>query len=292
MCTSPLTAYENPEGGKPLFGYWAEADGGDKLKLPCGKCTECLRNYYMGRAVRGHRELLQWDSSIFITLTLDDKHNDGSLHKKDHPYSIVNFIKRLKKHFKSCKDNPIRQIYCGEYGETTQRPHYHAVIFNCDFHDKRRHYITDQGHQVYTSDLLAKLWKFGHSEFGYATPATIGYLYKYILKKKSAAERKKPLIINGKQVEHEFIEASRNPGIGASLKNSDSLNKGYITCNGVKFPLSKYYMDHLKENAPDVFAKLKQKNLDYISNQPIQSEQELKMREEAKNYLTDTKRKM
>lgn len=246
----------------------------------------------MGRALRGSRELMQWDSSLFITLTLDDKHNDGSLHKKDHPNSITNFIKRLKKRFKSSKLNPIRQIYCGEYGNQTRRPHYHAIIFNCDFIDRSNHYLSEQGHQLYTSPTLNSLWPFGHSEFGYATTATIGYIYKYILKKKSRKERQKPLIINGKQVEHEFIEGSRNPGIGAVARNSTSLIKGFMTSNGTKLSVPKYYLDYLKIHNPSAFQAIQEKNENYFENKTPLTEKELRQKEQYQLLVTDTKRRM
>lgn len=168
MCTSPLKCFQNPEGGKPIFGWAGVKAGLPEMHLPCGKCPECTKKYYESWATHGSRELMQWENSIFVTLTYSDEHlpENRSLNKRD----VQLFLKRLKKKYKSSKDNPIRQIYCGEYGEKTVRPHYHIIIFNHIFTDGKFHYRSDQGHPVFTSKELSDLWPFGNAEFGHATP--------------------------------------------------------------------------------------------------------------------------
>ena len=294
MCTRELTAFQNPSGGRPIFGWEGVKQGLREIKLPCGKCPECCKDYYTAWATRGSRELSNWESSVFITLTYDDQNipPDKSL-KKRH---IQNFIKRVKKYFGSTKENPIRQTYCGEYGTNTLRPHYHCVLYNVDFNDKKKHYKSTQGHQVYLSQTLTSLWGKGNAEFGYATPASIAYLYKYILKKKTRREKEKPLNIEldgvTYDVEHEFIESSRNPGIGAWLRGNDSLKKGYLTVNGTKTKIPKYYLEDLKINDPNTYEKLKDSKFDYAVNKPIESPLRKAQKEEAQKKLTDTKRKL
>lgn len=294
MCTREITAFQNPTGGRPIFGWEGVKQGLPELKLPCGKCPECQKDYYTGWATRGSRELARWDSNVFITLTYDDTHlpPNKSLNKKE----IQDFIKRVKKYFRSTKENPIRQSYCGEYGEQTKRPHYHAILYNCDFTDKRKHYLSSQGHQVYTSETLTKLWGRGNAEFGYASPASIAYLYKYILKKKSRKERELPLSIEHDgvtyDVAHEFIESSRNPGIGAHMRDSDSIKKGYLSVNGVKKKLPKYYSEHLKESDPKTYENLQNRKFDFMSQLPKENPLRKKQKEEAQKKLTDTKRKL
>lgn len=294
MCTRELTAYHNPSGGRPIFGHEGVKLGLSELKLPCGKCPECMKDYYTQWATRGSRELAQWDSSVFVTLTYDDEHlpGDQSLKKSD----IQKFIKKLKKYFNSTKDNPIRQTYCGEYGEQTRRPHYHAVLFNCDFPDKEYHYTSDQGHTVYTSKLLSKLWGKGHSEFGYAQPSSIAYLYKYILKKKSRKEKEQPLVIERDgityEVEHEFIESSRNPGIGAALRGSQSLLKGFLTLDGVRKKLPKYYLEWLRQNDTNAYEIIKNSRFDFAQSLPKESTLRKRQKEETQKLLTDTKKRL
>lgn len=295
MCTRPLTAYPNPEGGRPIFGFEGQKQGLNELKLPCGKCPECQKSYYTDWATRGSRELQRWNTSVFITLTYSDDHlpPSGSLDKK----AIQDFIKRVKKHFASCKQNPIRQSYCGEYGTKTRRPHYHAILYNCDFNDRVPHYTSDQGHQVYTSKILSKLWPLGHVEFGYAEPGSIAYLYKYILKKKSRKEKKKPLELimpDGeiRLVAHEFIESSRNPGIGAHMRDSQSIKKGFLSVDGVKKKLPKYYLEHLKKNDPHTYEKISDMKFDYQSSLKPETSLRKKQKELAQKLLTDTKKKI
>lgn len=294
MCTREITAYQNPTGGRPIFGWEGEKLGLPVLKLPCGKCPDCQKNYYTSWATRGSRELANWDSNVFVTLTYNDEHlpPNNSLEKKH----VQDFIKRLKREKGSSIQNPIRQIYCGEYGERTRRPHYHAILFNCDLEDRKPHYKTPQGHQVFTSESLTRLWGKGFAEFGYAEPGSVAYLFKYILKKKSKKEKKNPLIIERDgityEVAHEFIEASRNPGIGAHMRGTHSLKKGYLSVNGVKQKLPKYYLEWLRVNDPETFDHISNLKFDFMSNKKPESSLRKKQREETLKKLTDTKKKI
>lgn len=294
MCTRELTAYVNPDGGRPIFGNEGHVRGLPILKLPCGKCPECQKDYYTQWATRGSRELMRWPCSLFITLTYDDEHlpKDRSLNKKH----VQDFIKRVKTAMGSSRANPIRQIYCGEYGSKTGRPHYHVILFNCHFSDKKPWRRTDQGKTVYVSERLRALWPFGNSEFGIAEPGSIAYLFKYVLKKKTRKEKKKPyeLVVDGEiyEVAHEFIEASRNPGIGAHLRGSNSIKKGYLSVNGVKTKLPKYYQNFLQINDPQTFEKLKQQKFDIMVARPKETSLRKKQKEEAQKKLTDSKKKL
>lgn len=294
MCTRELTGYINPEGGRLIFGHQGVKDGLQIQLVPCGKCPECQKDYYTSWATRGSRELSQWPTSVFITLTYDDEHlpPNNSLDKNE----VQLFIKRVKKYFKSSKENPIRQSYSGEYGSKTHRPHYHAILYNCDFPDGKHHRTTDQGHKVFTSKTLSKLWPFGFAEFGYATPATIAYVCKYILKKKTRKEKKNPLIVERDgityEVAHEFIEHSRNPGIGAFLRNSESIKKGYLSVNGVRKKLPKYYLEHLRKTDPETFDKLANMKFDFMNSLPKESYTRKKQKEKAQKKLTDTKKRL
>lgn len=294
MCTQPLEAFENPEKGRPIFGWTGHKLGLPRIELPCGKCPECQKDYYTAWASRGSRELLQWSSSVFITLTYSDEHlpRNNSLRKED----IQLFIKRVKKYFHSSKDNPIRQTYCGEYGEKTLRPHYHAILYNCDFPDKKKHYISNSNHQVYTSERLTLLWGKGNAEFGYATPSSIAYVYKYILKKKTRREKLQPLIIERDgityEVAHEFVESSRNPGIGAIARDSQSIKKGYLSVNGQKKKIPKYYLEYLRKNDPVAYDHIQNMKFDFMLEKPKESSLRKKQKQEAQKLLTDTKKKL
>ena len=61
--------------------------------------------------------------NAYITLTYNDDHlpANGSLQPRD----LQLFWKRLRK----ARTPGIRYYACGEYGDQTARPHYHAIIF-------------------------------------------------------------------------------------------------------------------------------------------------------------------
>lgn len=294
MCTQELTAFVNPDGGRPIFGYEGHKRGLNEIKLPCGRCPECQKDYYKMWATRGAYELMRWPMSLFITLTYDDEHlpSDRSLNKKD----VQDFIKRIKKRENRQQEDPVRQIYCGEYGTKTGRPHYHCILFNIDFADKRPWRTSDKGKIIFTSETLTRIWGKGNVEFGIAQPGSIAYLFKYVLKKKTRKEKEKPyeLVIDGEiyEVAHEFIEASRNPGIGAHLRDSNSIKKGYLSVNGVRTKLPKYYQNFLQTHDPETYEKLKDQRFEIMLSRPKDSALRKKQKTEAQKLLTDAKKKL
>lgn len=101
-----------------------------KIPVPCGKCPPCVRRRIDSWVFRLMEEDRISSSSHFVTLTYSNhtiplsKNGFPTLFKKD----LQDFWKRLRKN--TGYEN-IRYYACGEYGEKNNRPHYHAIVFNC-----------------------------------------------------------------------------------------------------------------------------------------------------------------
>ena len=127
--------------------------------VPCGSCIGCRSEQSRQWAVRMMHEARQHDSSLFVTLTLDDRHLNENAELS--PEDFSRFIKRLRK----TQNSPISFFGCGEYGEKTQRPHYHALLFGIDFLD--RHIGVDPSRpSVWSSATLDDVWGRGICEGG------------------------------------------------------------------------------------------------------------------------------
>lgn len=95
--------------------------------FPCGRCLPCRINK---ARIWQHRIILETKTNpvnVFVTLTYSDEFlpvKDGIpiLAKKD----LQNYLKRLRRKF---KNGSIRYFAVGEYGDNTNRPHYHLAIF-------------------------------------------------------------------------------------------------------------------------------------------------------------------
>ena len=96
-----------------------------------------------------------YEDNAFVTLTFrnEDLPDDRSVQK----HHLQNFIKRLRK---AHDGRTIRYFACGEYGAVHSRPHYHALLFNIDFRDKRQHALRN-GNITYRSEELERLWPSG-----------------------------------------------------------------------------------------------------------------------------------
>lgn len=149
---------------------------GVELDLPCGQCIGCRLERARCWAVRCTHEASLYDKNCFLTLTYSDENlpPGGSLCLKDHQ----DFMKRLRKRYGA----GIRFFMCGEYGEELGRPHFHYLLFNHDFSD-RKLFSGNRGNPLYTSAELSELWPYGHSLVGEVTFESAGYVARYALKK-------------------------------------------------------------------------------------------------------------
>lgn len=227
--------------------------GAANLALPCGKCIGCRQARATQWAVRCKHEAAQWRHNTFITLTYDDDNAPKEGHLE--PEELQRFFKRLRKHaystgssIDSDRSGNIRYFACGEYGDKTDRPHYHALLFNAGFIDARK-----VGKDLWESDALKELWPYGANRLGEATPAAAGYIAKYGLKKQGAGDHDK----DGVWRPAPFLRMSLKPAIGSKWleKYGTDLQHGYLEDNGFKHGVPRSYQAKL---APMALEQLKQ----------------------------------
>lgn len=186
-CYYPLQGYRarrvNSETGKRSIVFTKDQGFTDMpVTVPCGGCIGCRLAQSMQWTIRCFHESQLHAENTFLTLTYNDEHipTGHSLVKKD----FQDFMKRFRKYL-STRLNPVPRIkyyYCGEYGEQTSRPHYHAIIFGFDFPDKT-HFSTVRGNKYYVSETLSNLWGKGHCMIGAVTDQSIAYVARYVMKK-------------------------------------------------------------------------------------------------------------
>lgn len=236
-CYSPLdgwmSANRNESGKRSVVFSLNQGLVDQPIQVPCGKCTGCRADQALMWSIRAYHESTLHFKNSFITLTYSDENlpPDGKLVKED----LQKFFKRLRKKY---PPKHIRYIACGEYGDTTKRPHYHAIIFGEDFlHDKIQ--LTDD---LYTQEDLANVWNLGHVSIAPVTMASICYVCGYVVKK-----------IHDNDT---FNLMSRRPGIGYNFLiqyYDDLVRTGSVTIEGREYPVPKRYLDW----SPEEFKELK-----------------------------------
>lgn len=275
VCFKPLQAFskDKSDGKKSILWRWQE--GTSELTLPCGQCVGCRIDRSTQWAIRCVHEASRWPQNSFVTLTYNPHHlpENGTLVKKD----FQDFMKRLRFHF---SDRRIRYYMCGEYGDTYGRPHYHALLFNLDFPDKKLFKQSVSGN-LYTSDILQRLWSkkhgtdpIGHASIGDVTFQSAAYVSRYIMKK----------VLGKKSFEHynivdpetgeifsrlpEYTDMSRREGVGKSWIEeyaSSVYPRDFVVLlgkNGAsKYRPPRYYDLHLERIAPELYEGLKNKRL-------------------------------
>ena len=174
-CFHPLQAWKTEDGIK-FYNPYKDNRHHKGIQIPCRQCTGCRSEYSRQWAMRILHESSLYTNNIFITLTYDAEHlpEYGTLVKKH----FQDFMKRLRKKYNKKK---IRYYQCGEYGEKFGRPHYHAIIFNHTFPDMKR--VPGKHKDLYTSEILKKIWKKGHVSIGTVNFETAAYVANYVQKK-------------------------------------------------------------------------------------------------------------
>lgn len=138
------------------------------MDLPCGKCHECLSRRISGWSFRLMQEYNRATSAYFVTFTYNTDHVPITARgfmslQKSH---VQNFFKTLRNYATKHKYNQGKITYylCGEYGSKTNRPHYHAIIFNAPING------------------IEKSWQYGDIHIGDVNEASVGYTLKYMCK--------------------------------------------------------------------------------------------------------------
>lgn len=159
-CFSPLKAWQ-PAPGLPLcFNLDKAPFGADVLRPPCNNCIGCRVKNSMMMGTRLVHESEFYDVSMFLTLTYrpEDLPYGGALIKRH----VQLFFKRLRRRIAPVQ---IKIAYCGEYGPSTLRPHFHAVVFGYWPPDAVE--VVDRGEGVvdFSSELLSECWSKGFVQF-------------------------------------------------------------------------------------------------------------------------------
>jgi len=312
-CFKPTTAYRsrlvNEKSGKRSLVF-KESDGlaGSELQIPCGGCIGCRIDRSQQWATRLMHEAKYHDQKCFITLTYDDDHlpASGSLDKKAHQL----FFKKLRKHLNPAplkKGHPhfkeIKYFLCGEYGDSTGRAHYHAILYGVDFADRRTHNKNEQGHQLWKSATLDRLWGQGHCLIGEVTHESCAYVARYIMKKITGDQaedhyrRIDPITGEVTNLYPEFIRMSLKPAIGKThfekYKN-DFYPSDRAVVKGREVPVPKYYDRLLDRENPDLLVEMKEaRKLRAKSRKEDSTPARLRVRESVlKSKLSQLKRSL
>ena len=269
-CYKPLNAYfskvKNQNGKRDITFKPNEAYLDMPVQIACGRCIGCRLEVSRQWAVRAIHESQSHERNSFLTLTYSEENlpENGSL-KKEH---VQKFIKRLRKKFP--KKN-IRYLYCGEYGENLKRPHYHLCLFGVDFHQDRKLYKRNfDDHKLYNSEILNKLWPYGHAVIGDLTYQSAAYVARYVTKKVKGslqAEKygEKCDLQTGEVsllLQPEFAEASRRPALGRDwfFENYRQVYPNdFVVVNKRPQKPPKYYDFLLEQHDPDLYTKVKYK---------------------------------
>lgn len=272
-CVKPLKAFWRSRSRDAITFDVNKSATKVPFVLPCGRCIGCRMEKARQWGLRCLHEKKLWKHNQYVTLTYNDESlpPGGSVCLRD----VQLFMKRLRKAKGSSKDNPLRFFLGAEYGDENRRPHYHALLFNCDFPDKVFWSYNKRGEPLYTSRELLELWQGqGHCSIGEVTFDSAVYCAKYALKKinitdssseAARAEYEKRYVVYdefGEVFERspEFAVMSRRPGIGAGYYErygSEVLAHDSVVVDGREVRPPRFYDLRSEMRDPERFAVIK-----------------------------------
>lgn len=287
MCVAPIPLKQ--DGNKFAANKPFALGNSDVINVPCGKCVECRRTYVNSWVFRLTNEFKskKTRSAYFLTLTFNDDYLydvgnglitlDG-LHNIN--YRIFQlFMKRLRKSYGNGKSN-IKYFAVGEYGDKSDRPHFHSIIFNVD------------------QQNVLDAWNCGNVHFGEVTEASIKYTLKYAMKRVGRVYKK-----DWKEPEkvREIERSLCSRGLGLDyIKNKNvvkfyknDITKQVLKEGGLVQPLPRYYREKIYTEAELLArSRLAQKAMDaQYSEENLRERQTLSVRKYQKETIDQKKRK-
>lgn len=249
----------------------------------CGWCMPCRfkdRQVWKSRIVlESHRH----SSNVFLTCTYADEHLPSSpyvhvfkpsRHQGAHcvkyaPYSVrpdhhETFLKDLRYHYDAQFNSKLRFFGVAEYGEKTNRPHFHYALFNfprCCGPGARyigRRFIPCS---CRVCSFVGSVWSKGNVFLGDLNNDSASYISGYVTKKLTSDKSEfNQEILKGRFPE--FSRMSTRPGIASYVADRIAYEINFSelfhqqTCepppflvqNGKKLPLGRYLSAKVNEN--------------------------------------------
>lgn len=304
-----------------LISPYREAVIYDYIEVPCGKCLGCRLDYSKQWANRCMLELEYHKDAYFVTLTYNDEHVPRSyysdpetgealesltLKKRDFQLFMKRLRKRVCSGYEETSDYYNQPLCCtsitdgkptirffasAEYGSTTFRPHYHAIIFGLKINDLQV-YKRDRGFTYYFSPALQDVWSVQDdgvlSPLGYVVVApvtweTCAYTARYVMKKLAGAEAQFYMDVN---ITPPFTLMSRKPGIARQWYDDHPCVYDYEYINistpqgGRKFRPPKYFDRLFEIEEPEKMAEVKD-----ARRRMAEHAKKLKLKQTTQSYL-------
>ena len=152
---------------------------GESITIPCGKCLNCRLNKRDLWVTRCLLESQASISSLFVTLTFDDQHLE--ILRQIGPWQVYKrFLEKLR-YMEVQRQNPlpIRSFGVLEHGSLTDRPHYHAMIWNTTTSFPMGEKYLDGRPRL---RLSSEAWPLGHVDTQPLNPSSCRYVCKYVTK--------------------------------------------------------------------------------------------------------------
>nr|AVQ10323.1 replication protein VP4 [Gokushovirinae environmental samples] len=305
--------------------------------LPCGKCTMCKLERSRQWAVRLMHEAQLHERNSFVTLTYKDtelpdtparaaadsaratsalglpQRIDSHARAETHTHEIQPaaaslskadlqaFTKRLNEDCRRRFGNGVKYYACGEYGDRTQRPHYHIAIFGEDFSDDRFPWKLSNGKQLWRSSRLERLWPHGDAYIGDLTYESAAYVARYVMKKITGSRAVDHYMRENERGEKywltpEFNVMSRRPGIAKKWfdKNKhDVFPHDHVITRGHPAKPPRAYDKWLEQIDPYLHATIKEARENAPHNPEDETNARLEVRETvALAKLNQTKRSL
>lgn len=243
-CFHPVPAWRRSDGGVTLDVHQS-VPSGTLDGVRCGSCIGCRMTRARDWTLRARLELSEHDESCWCTLTYDDGHVPVTLSKRD----CQLYLKRLRK-----RVGRFRYLLCGEYGERTFRPHYHALLFGVSVLDR----------------AVATEWRHGFARSDRLNPACIAYVCGYVSKKIGEREAKcERVSVDGEVYVYQppFLLCSRRPGIGGGARRFWPSWKTTAVLDGAEISVPRYLRESWKTNAGEKAVAVWQREMSKLSAQ-------------------------
>lgn len=169
----------------------------------CGQCIPCRINL---RRTWTHRIMLEaslHQSNGFLTLTYDEQ-NIPAGNSLD-PKHCQHWLKRFRA---AGRGRQVRYYLVGEYGDESQRPHYHAALFGFGCLGKIQRIETGIRCYCEHCELVRSTWGYGNIDLDELNDTTAAYIGGYVLKKMTSKDDPR---LKGRHPE--FSRSSRRPGL-------------------------------------------------------------------------------